>query len=100
MVEQNLKFTRMTAGSLIGAHPWRAGTGRKSGAAIIAIERGTEVFTEFDDASIIVAGRYAVHLRYGEQSGKVCEGLRRDGGGENLTQVRLTQAERQLPKRS
>ena len=45
MAEQNLKFARMTAG-----------TGRKSGAAIIAIKRGTEVFTEFDDAFIIAAG--------------------------------------------
>lgn len=33
-----------------------AGTGKKSGAAIIAIERGTEVFTEFDNAFIIAAG--------------------------------------------
>ena len=56
IVEQNLKFARMTAGALVGANPWHAGTGKKSGAAIIAIERGTEVFTEFDDTFIITAG--------------------------------------------
>ncbi len=56
VVEQHLKFSRMTSGTLIGDHPWRAGTGKKTGAAIIAIERGTEVFTEFDDVFRIAAG--------------------------------------------
>ncbi|MFY9329226.1 MAG: NAD-binding protein [Georgfuchsia sp.] len=56
VLEQNLKFARMTTGTLVGAHPWRAGTGKKTGGAIIAIERGMNVFTEFDEAFRIVAG--------------------------------------------
>ena len=56
MVEQHLKFARMTSGTLMGDHPWRAGIGKKTGAAVIAIERGAEVFTEFDDAFRILSG--------------------------------------------
>ena len=50
VVEQRLKFARAAPGAMVGAHPWRAGVRERSGAAIVAIERGTEVFVEFDQA--------------------------------------------------
>ncbi|MCX7168952.1 MAG: TrkA C-terminal domain-containing protein, partial [Proteobacteria bacterium] len=47
LLEQRLKFARVAPGSLIGAHPWRAAVREKSGAAIVAVERGEQVFVEF-----------------------------------------------------
>lgn len=49
-VEQRLKFVRVTAGALAGAHPWRAQVRERTGAAVIAVERDREVFVKFDDA--------------------------------------------------
>ncbi|CAK0763069.1 Trk active potasium channel [Gammaproteobacteria bacterium] len=46
-VEQRLKFARLAAGSLVGAHPWQIGIDNRTGAAIVAVERGKEVFVEF-----------------------------------------------------
>lgn len=56
LVEQRLKFARAAAGTMVGAHPWRAGIREKTGAAIAAVERGAEVFVEFDDAFRIADG--------------------------------------------
>lgn len=47
LLEQRLKFARVAPGSLIGAHPWRAAVREKSGAAIVAVERGEQVLVEF-----------------------------------------------------
>ena len=55
VVEQHLKFARTTSGTLVGTHPWRAGTGAKTGAAIIAVERGREVLTTFEPEFRIAA---------------------------------------------
>ena len=49
-VEQRLKFVRVTAGALAGAHPWRAQVRERTGAAVVAVERDREVFVKFDDA--------------------------------------------------
>ena len=46
-VEQRLKFARLAAGSLVGAHPWHIGVDDRTGAAIVAVERGQNVFVEF-----------------------------------------------------
>ncbi|CAK0781423.1 putative Trk active potasium channel [Gammaproteobacteria bacterium] len=47
-VEHRLKFVRVAAGRLAGTHPWQAGV--PSGAAVVAVERGQDVFVEFDSA--------------------------------------------------
>jgi len=49
-VEQRLKFVRLAAGALVGLHPWRARVRERTGAAVVAVERGQEVFVEFNDA--------------------------------------------------
>ncbi len=48
MLEQRLKFARVAPGTLVGAHPWRAEVREKTGAAIVAAERGSEVKVEFE----------------------------------------------------
>jgi len=48
-VEQRLKCVRVPAGALVGAHPWKAGVRERSGAAVVAVESGGEVFVEFAD---------------------------------------------------
>ena len=47
-VEQRLKFVRMSAGALVGLHPWRAQVRERTGAAVVAVERDREVFVKFD----------------------------------------------------
>jgi Trk K+ transport system NAD-binding subunit len=49
-VEQRLKFVRLAAGALVGLHPWRARVRERTGAAVVAVERGQEVFVEFNNA--------------------------------------------------
>lgn len=46
-VEQRLSCIRVTPGRLVGTHPWKAGVRERSGAAVVAVERGGEVLTEF-----------------------------------------------------
>jgi Trk K+ transport system NAD-binding subunit len=48
-VENKIKFVRMTAGALIGRHPWGNEDLDKTGAKIIAVEREREVLVAFDD---------------------------------------------------
>lgn len=48
LLEDRLKFARVGAGLLVGAHPWRAEVREKTGAAVVAVERGEEVWVEFD----------------------------------------------------
>jgi Trk K+ transport system NAD-binding subunit len=49
-VEQRLKFVRVTAGALVGQHPWRAQVRERTGAAVVAVERDRNVFVKFEDA--------------------------------------------------
>lgn len=49
VVEQRLKFIRARAGTLAGSHPWRAEVRERTGAAVVAVERGQTVFVQFDD---------------------------------------------------
>ncbi|MBK8752025.1 MAG: NAD-binding protein [Candidatus Competibacteraceae bacterium] len=49
-VEQRLKFIRVAAGALAGAHPWRTQVRERTGAAVVALERDQTVFVKFDDA--------------------------------------------------
>lgn len=45
-VEQRLKFVRLAPGALVGLHPWRAEIRERTGAAVIAVERGNQVLVE------------------------------------------------------
>jgi len=47
-VENRIKFSRLTAGSLVGAHPWHNEALERTGAKIVAVERGNEVRVEFE----------------------------------------------------
>ena len=46
-VENGIRITRLGVGNLAGRHPWRAEVRERSGANIIAIERGGEALMEF-----------------------------------------------------
>lgn len=48
-VENRIRFSRLSAGNLAGWHPWRSEVLERTGAKIIAVERGQDVFVEFDD---------------------------------------------------
>jgi len=48
-VENRIKFSRMSAGTLAGAHPWHSEALDRTGAKIFAVERGRDVIVEFDD---------------------------------------------------
>jgi Trk K+ transport system NAD-binding subunit len=56
LVEQRLKFSRVAAGGMTGAHPWHAGVREKTGAAIVAVERGEHVFVEFEQDFRVLEG--------------------------------------------
>lgn len=47
-VENRIKFSRLSAGTLVGAHPWRSEVLERTGAKVVAVERGQEVLVEFD----------------------------------------------------
>jgi voltage-gated potassium channel len=52
-VENRIKFSRLSAGSLIGVHPWRSEALDRTGAKIVAVERGADVLVEFEDAFVV-----------------------------------------------
>ena len=47
-VENRIKFSRLGPGTLVGAHPWRSEVLERTGAKVVAVERGQEVLVEFD----------------------------------------------------
>jgi Trk K+ transport system NAD-binding subunit len=48
-VENRIKFSRLTAGTLAGAHPWHSEVLDRTGAQVVALERGEDVLIEFGD---------------------------------------------------
>lgn len=48
-VEHRIKFIRVHAGRLAGGHPWRDHVRERTGAAVVAVERGASVIVEFED---------------------------------------------------
>ncbi len=46
-VENRIKFVRLSAGKVSGWHPWRSEVVERTGAKIIAVERGPDVFVDF-----------------------------------------------------
>jgi len=48
-VENRIKFSRLSAGTLSGAHPWHSEALDRTGAKVVAVERGRDVLVEFND---------------------------------------------------
>jgi Trk K+ transport system NAD-binding subunit len=55
ILEDQLKFVRVGPGRLIGVHPWQAQAREKTGAAIVAIQRGSEVVVNFKPGFVVAA---------------------------------------------
>jgi Trk K+ transport system NAD-binding subunit len=73
-VENRIKFSRFSAGSLAGSHPWRHEALDRTGAKVVAVERGPQVLVEFDadfvvrpDDAIFVCGSTRSLERYQQQ---------------------------------
>lgn len=54
-IETQIKFSRFAAGGLAGLHPWRIDALDRTGAKVVAVERGNEVLVEFDDDFVVLA---------------------------------------------
>ena len=52
-VENRIKFSRLSAGTLAGSHPWRSEALDRTGAKVVAVERGQDVLVEFDDDFLV-----------------------------------------------
>jgi voltage-gated potassium channel len=52
-VENRIKFSRLGAGTLVGTHPWRSEALDRTGAKVVAVERGQDVVVEFDDDFVV-----------------------------------------------
>ena len=48
-VETRIKFSRLTAGLLSGAHPWHSEVLERTGTKIVAVERDADVLIELPD---------------------------------------------------
>ncbi len=70
-VESKIKFLRLSAGALVGGHPWHNEAIESTGAKVIAVQRNGEVLVEFDeqfsvlaDDNVIVCGSIGSLDRY------------------------------------
>jgi Trk K+ transport system NAD-binding subunit len=52
-VENRIKFSRFGAGALAGAHPWHNEALERTGAKVVALERGSDVLVEFADDFVV-----------------------------------------------
>ena len=73
-VENRIKFSRLSVGSLAGAHPWHSEVLERTGAKVVAVERGQDVLVEFDndfllrpDDALFVCGSISSLERYQRQ---------------------------------
>jgi Trk K+ transport system NAD-binding subunit len=48
-VENRIKFIRLPAGAVVGKHPWRSEALDRTGAKVVAVERGSTIVVEFGD---------------------------------------------------
>lgn len=48
-VESRIKFSRLSAGTMTGSHPWKNEALERTGAKIVAVERNHDVLIEFAD---------------------------------------------------
>ena len=49
MVEQGLRCMRLAPGRLVGRHPWEAEVRERTGAAVVAVERGGQTLLDFGE---------------------------------------------------
>jgi Trk K+ transport system NAD-binding subunit len=56
MVDQRLQCVRVHPGTLVGAHPWRAGVREQSGASLVGLEREGRALVEFPPEFRIAPG--------------------------------------------
>ncbi len=54
-VESRIKFIRQEAGALVGSHPWRSEELDRTGAKVVAVERGGDIIVEFKDDFVVQA---------------------------------------------
>ena len=54
-VENRIKFVRLSAGTLAGVPPWRSEALDRTGAKVVAVERGHDVLVEFGDDFLVLA---------------------------------------------
>lgn len=54
-VENRIKFIRLPAGAVVGKHPWRSEDLDRTGAKVVAVERGNEILVEFGDTFAVQA---------------------------------------------
>ena len=73
-VENRIKFSRLSTGTLAGTYPWRSEVLEGLGAKIVAVERGNDVLVEFDsdfllrpDDALYVCGSITSIERYQKQ---------------------------------
>jgi len=67
-VENRIKFSRLNPGTLVGIHPWHSEALDRTGAKIVAVERGENVVLEFapdfllrpDDALFVCGSLYSL----------------------------------------
>ncbi|MBL0148316.1 MAG: NAD-binding protein [Ideonella sp.] len=52
-VENGIKFSRVHAGSMAGASPWHNEALDRTGAKVVAVERGSAVIMEFEDGFVV-----------------------------------------------
>jgi voltage-gated potassium channel len=77
-VENRIKFSRLTAGTLAGAHPWHSLALERTGAKVVAVERAGKVLVEFDndfavhpEDALFVCGSISSLERYQREFGAV-----------------------------
>lgn len=56
LVDQRLQCLRMSPGTLVGAHPWRAGVRELSGASLVGLQRDGKAVVEFPPEFRIAPG--------------------------------------------
>ncbi|MBL8486002.1 MAG: potassium channel protein [Rhodocyclaceae bacterium] len=56
ILEEQLRFIRVGPGGLAGAHPWKAQVRERTGAAVVAVERGERVVVNFEPGFRVEAG--------------------------------------------
>lgn len=52
-MENGIKFSRVNAGAMAGASPWHNEALDRTGAKVVAVERGNEVIVQFEDGFVV-----------------------------------------------
>jgi Trk K+ transport system NAD-binding subunit len=87
--EQRLRCMRMSPGTLVGVHPWRAGVRERTGASVVALERAGDVLVELPEAlriapedALLICGTVECLGHFArEYRAAPCDRPRRESGG-------------------